>query len=190
MKRARILSAIVMMLISLASEVVNASQELTVNSDILTNLKFDSPENLADKKYLGLKDGPKFKLSQIETKYLLIEIFSMYCPICQRDAKSVNQLYDLVQTVPGLRENVRIVGIGTGNTPYEVNVFKKKFNVSFPLVADDNFVVQKALSHDIRTPTFLLGKLSGDGKLIIVFTKVGEIKDAGEFLKALMTTLN
>lgn len=190
MKRISLISAIAIVLISFVPELVMASEELKVKSDILGSLKFGAPEKLADKKYMGLSDGPNFNLKQVKTKFLIIEIFSMYCPICQRDAGAVNQLYDMIQKTPDLRDNVRIVGIGAGNTPYEVDVFRNKFNVLFPLIADDNFSIQKALSHDIRTPTFLISRLSNDGSLEMVLTKVGEIKDAGEFLKTLMTTFN
>ncbi|MDA8407223.1 MAG: TlpA disulfide reductase family protein [Deltaproteobacteria bacterium] len=189
MKKAHVLMVFFIGLMSLAPELV-ICQNLAVNSNVLTNLNFDAPENLADKKYLGLNDGPNFKLSQIRAKFIIIEIFSMYCPICQGDAAVVNELHDLALKVPKLRDSIKIVGIGAGNTPYEVSVFKKKFNVSFPLIADDNFLVQKALSENIRTPTFLVGKLMMDGKFKIVFTKVGAIKNAGEFLKEVVTASN
>ena len=189
MNKAHVLMVFFVGLMSLAPELVT-SQELAVNSNVLTNLKFEAPENLADKKYLGLHDGPTFKLPQISAKFIIIEIFSMYCPICQRDAPVVNELHDLTLKVPSLQDNIKIVGIGVGNTPYEVSVFKKKFNVSFPLIADDNFLIQKALTENIRTPTFLVGKLVADGKFKIVFTKVGAIKNAGEFLKEFATASN
>lgn len=190
MKRIITISVIAIVFFSFVPELVVASQEATVKSDILANLKFGAPEKIADKKYMGLPDGANFKLTQVKTRFLIIQIFSMYCPICQRDAGAVNQLYDMIQKTPDLRDNVRIVGIGAGNTPYEVDVFKNKFNVLFPLIADDHFSIQKALSHDIKTPTFLIARLSNDGNLKMVLTKVGEIKDAGEFLKTLMTTFN
>lgn len=190
MKKARALMFFLIWLVSLTPELVTGSQELAVNSNVLTNLKFDAPESLVDKKYLGLKDGPNFKLSQIRTNFVIIEIFSMYCPICQRDAVVVNELHDLTLKVPSLLKNIKFVGIGVGNTPYEVSVFKKKFNVPFPLIADDNFLIQKALTGNIRTPTFLVGKVMADGKVKILFTKIGAIKDAGEFLKEIMTASN
>ncbi len=189
MKKAHVLMVFFIGLMLLVPELV-ICQNLAVNSNALTSLKFDAPENLADKKYLGLNDGPTFKLSQIRAKFIIIEIFSMYCPICQGDAAVVNELHDLALKVPKLRDNIKMLGIGAGNTPYEVSVFKKKFNVSFPLIADDNFLVQKALSENIRTPTFLVGKLMMDGKFKIVFTKVGAIKNAGEFLKEVLTASN
>ncbi|MGC8660488.1 MAG: peroxiredoxin family protein [Desulfomonilaceae bacterium] len=186
MKSAQVVGIIFVVLMALLPKVVRGSEQLKVNADILAGLKFDAPESLVDKKYLGLHDGPDFRLVDIRASYIIIEIFSMYCPICQRDAPVINQLHDLILKIPTLENNVKIVGIGAGNTPYEVSVFRKKFNISFPLIPDDNLAIQKALSQNIRTPTFIVGKLSRNGKIKAVFTRVGAIKDAGEFLKELL----
>jgi peroxiredoxin len=188
----RIVSAvsIFLMLTVAGLGLCDTSKQISVNADILADLNFNSPENLADKKYLGLSDGKNFKLPQVKARLLIIQIFSMYCPICQRDAHAVNELHDLIQKVPGLRDEVKMLGVGTGNTPYEVNVFREKFKVAFPLIPDDNFAIQKALSDEIRTPTFVVVKPTAAGKLEIVLTKVGEIKEPGEFLKKIMEKLN
>lgn len=188
----RIVSAvsIFLMLTVAGLGLCDTSKQISVNADILADLNFNSPENLADKKYLGLSDGKNFKLPQVKTRLLILQIFSMYCPICQRDAHAVNELHDLIQKVPGLRDEVKMLGVGTGNTPYEVNVFREKFKVAFPLIPDDNFAIQKALSDEIRTPTFVVVKPTAAGKLEIVLTKVGEIKEPGEFLKKIMEKLN
>ena len=189
MQKRNLYFALAVILMLFTPVLVESSQELTVNADKLKNLKFDAPENLIDKKYLGLPDGKNFHLGQVRSNYLIIELFSMYCPVCQRGAGTVNQVYDLIQNTQAIRDNFKVVGIGVGNTPYEVSVFKKKFQVVFPLIADDNFIVQKALSSDIRTPTFVVAKLSGKNQLEIVLTRVGEIKDAGEFIRTLENTL-
>ena len=192
MMNMRIVSAvsIFLMLAVAGLGLCETSKQISVNADILADLNFNSPENLADKKYLGLSDGKNFKLPQVKARLLIIQIFSMYCPVCQRDAHAVNELFDLLQKVPGLRDEVKMLGVGTGNTPYEVNVFREKFKVAFPLIPDDNFAIQKALSDEIRTPTFLVVKRNAAGKLEIVLTKVGEIKETGEFLKQIMGKLN
>ncbi len=192
MMNMRIVSAvsIFLMLAVAGLGLCETSKQISVNADILADLNFNSPENLADKKYLGLSDGKNFKLPQVKARLLIIQIFSMYCPICQRDAHAVNELHDLIQKVPGLRDEVKMLGVGTGNTPYEVNVFREKFKVAFPLIPDDNFAIQKALSDEIRTPTFVVVKPTAAGKLEIVLTKVGEIKESGEFLKKIMEKLN
>ena len=188
----RIVSAvsILLMLAVAGLGLCGTSKQISVNADILADLNLNSPENLADNKYLGLSDGKNFKLPQVKARLLIIQIFSMYCPICQRDAHAVNELHDLIQKVPGLRDEVKMLGVGTGNTPYEVNVFREKFKVAFPLIPDDNFAIQKALSDEIRTPTFVVVKPTAAGKLEIVLTKVGEIKESGEFLKKIMEKLN
>ncbi len=186
----RIVGAIIIVLMLAGFGLCDVAKTLSVNADILADLKFNSPENLAEKKYLGLSDGKNFRLPQVKARLLIVQIFSMYCPVCQRDAHAVNELHSLLQKVPGLRDEVKMLGIGVGNTPYEVNVFREKFKVSFPLIPDDNFAIQKALSDEIRTPTFLVAKLTAGGKLEVVLTKVGEIKESGEFLKKIAAKLN
>ncbi|MFH0960825.1 MAG: redoxin family protein [Pseudomonadota bacterium] len=188
----RIVSAVsIFLMLALAGlGLCDTPKQISVNTDILASLKFNVPETLADKKYLGLSDGKNFQLPQVKARLLIIQIFSMYCPVCQRDAHAVNELHDLLQKVPGLRDEVKMIGVGTGNTPYEVNVFREKFKVAFPLIPDDNFAIQKALSDEIRTPTFLVVKPTAEGKLEIVLTKVGEINESGEFLKRIMAKLN
>lgn len=164
---------------------VCGAQEFKIDAGSLSDMRFSAPEGVAAKKYLGLSDITDFKLTQIKSDFIFLEIFSMYCPVCQKDAPIVNQLYDLVQSDPGLKDRVRFLGIGTGNTPYEVEVFQKKFNIKFPLLADDEFRVQKISSHDIRTPTFVMARIKDKNQLEIIKTRVGEIKDAHDFFKSM-----
>ena len=187
MKSSLVFVMLVGLLVVTFPKFAECSEAFKVNADILSALKFEGPGSLADRKYLKLQDGQNFILPEVGARYIVIEIFSMYCPICQRDAQVVNQLHDLTLKIPGLGDKVKFIGIGVGNTPYEVSVFKKKFDVSFPLIADDNLIVQKAVSQSIRTPTFIVGRINGDRKLEILFTRVGAIKDAGEFLKELLS---
>lgn len=161
------------------------AQEFKLDAKALGNMQLATPENLPAKKYLGLKDSPVFTLGQIKAEAIFLEIFSMYCPVCQKDAPIVNQLYQLVDTDSSLKDKIKFIGIGTGNTPYEVEVFRKKFNINFPLLPDDDFRVQKISSQDIRTPTFILVRIKGANQLEILKTKIGEIRDAQEFFNSM-----
>ena len=180
--KASIIVAVIMQV--LLAVAVCSAQEFKIDENFLAKMRFPSPENLAAKKYLGLSDAPEFSLGQIKAEYVLLEIFSMYCPICQKDAPHVNQLFELVQGDQNLKNRVKFLGIGTGNTPYEVEVFQKKFKIQFPMISDDNFGLQKISSHDIRTPTFVVLRIKDKNQLEIVKTKVGEIKDSQEFFKS------
>ena len=52
----------------------------------LPDFKLPIPEHSADKEYLGLTTSGAFAIAQIKAQVVIIEIFSMYCPYCQREA--------------------------------------------------------------------------------------------------------
>jgi thiol-disulfide isomerase/thioredoxin len=156
-----------------------------VNEAAVNRLEFSAPESRKDCAYLGLANHDAFHLSQIKTQILLVEIFNMYCPVCQREAPRVNELYDLIKRNRDLKEKVRFIGIGVGNTPFEVGVFKKKFGVPFPLIPDEDFSLTKISKQRIRTPTFLVLRLHAGRDAKVVRVHVGGIQDLAGFTKAL-----
>jgi thiol-disulfide isomerase/thioredoxin len=160
-----------------------------INLENLAALRFSVPQDEQERLYLGVKEKESFSVGSVGSEYLIIEFFSMYCPVCQAAAPAVNKLYEAIQTNPELLEKVRVMGIGVGNTPFEVNVFRKKFSVKFPLIADDSFSAQKAMVHQIRTPTFIMLQLGANNSMKVVLTHVGEIKDWEAFLKSLPLNL-
>jgi len=81
---------------------------------------------------LGLSGSGSFKIPQIKAKVVIIEIFSMYCPYCQKDAPGVNELYLLIENNADIKNKIKLIGIGAGNSSYEVEVFKKTYTVPSP----------------------------------------------------------
>jgi peroxiredoxin len=154
-----------------------------VDTAILNKIRFQAPKSADDKNYLHVKNKATFVLSEAASNYLLVEIFSMYCPICQAQAPNVNDLFAAIEKDPSLKRKLRVVGVGIGNTPFEVEVFRKKYDVKFPLLPDDSFAVQKAFAERVRTPTFLVLKRLGADKLEVKGVHLGPIKDAMQFLK-------
>jgi peroxiredoxin len=143
------------------------------------------PDNPDHRTYLGLPEGDSFRVPQIEADVVLVEIFSMYCPACQREAPRVNELYRLIEEDDKLRGKVKVIGIGAGNTPFEVNVFRKKYKVPFPLFADGDFSIHKSLG-EVRTPYFIGVKIKKDGTHEIFDTKLGGFEKADDFLASLL----
>ncbi len=162
-----------------------ASGTFRVNREILGRFQFPSPESDAGKKYLGLAGKEKFTLSQIRARTVILEIFSMYCPICQAEAPTVNEIHRLIEKDVRLKGNVKIVGVGTGNTPFEVDVFRKKYDIPFPLFADEKFLMQKASQDKIRTPTFLTLKIEPGKELVVQSVHVGRLENPRKFLDSL-----
>ena len=142
--------------------------------------------NPADLQYLGLTAGGKFfKINQVKAKVVILQIYSMYCPYCQAEAPNVNRLYAAIENSPTLKEKIKIIGIGAGNTLFEVGTYKKKYNVVLPLVPDDDFKIHKIVG-EVRTPYFIAIKLSDGGKTEVVYSRLGALGNVDEFLKQLV----
>ena len=143
------------------------------------------PKNPEERNYLGLSGSGSFKIPQIKAKVVIIEIFSMYCPYCQKDAPGVNELYRLIENNPDIKNKIKLIGIGAGNSSYEVEVFKKTYNVPFPLFPDKDFTIHKACG-EVRTPYFMVVKINEDGTHQIVHNQLGNYPGAEPFLELVL----
>src|SRR5437016_12035667 len=77
--------------------------------------RLPAPEDAAERTYLGLPAGvTNFALPEIECELLVVDFFDMYCHICQREAKHINDLYDEAQRRQ-LSARIKFVGVGVGN---------------------------------------------------------------------------
>lgn len=152
---------------------------------VLPEMHFPVPESPAARHYLGVTGSGEFKITQIGADVVIVEVFSMYCPFCQREAPAVNDLYDIIKSRPKLKDKIRMVGVGVGNTSYEVNFFKDHYNIAFPLFPDPNFTVHKALG-EVRTPYFLVFKTNKEGSHKIIYSKAGSFGDPQKFLDSIL----
>jgi thiol-disulfide isomerase/thioredoxin len=146
------------------------------------------PKTPIEKSYLGLSGDGFFKIPQIKAKGVIVEIYSMYCPHCQKDAPGINELYDLIEKNPDLKNKIKLIGIGAGNTPYEVGVYKKTYAVPFPLFPDKDFAIHKALG-EVRTPYFIVVKIKDDATHEIAHAQLGGYPGAEPFLELVLKSL-
>lgn len=138
-----------------------------------------SQEHLA---HLGLKGPAPRHLSEIDAKTVILVAFSMYCPHCQREAPALNELNALIAT-RGLGEDVKLIGVGIGNSDFEVQVFRNKYATTFPLFSDPDFTVNKEIG-EVGTPFFYVLAMSPDKKEIrVVKTLLGRMESAETFLE-------
>ena len=72
------------------------------NGGTLPLINLDVPKDPDHRSYLGLSGEGLFNISQIKAKVVIIQIFSMYCPYCQREAPNINKLYRLIESDPQL----------------------------------------------------------------------------------------
>jgi Redoxin. len=147
--------------------------------------EFSIPQNEWEKNYLGVSGSGNCKITQINTSVLIIEVFSMYCPHCQRSAPFVNDLFQTIQGRRDLKEQIKMIGIGVGNSPYEVDLFKNKYGIPFPLFPDQDGSISTMLGVS-GTPTFIGAKINRDGTTERFYFTSGELTDAAIFLSELL----
>jgi len=149
----------------------------------LPGMTLPAPAGPDHRAYLGLAGEGPFDAAAVRAEVLLIEVFSMYCSYCQKEAPEVNRLYERAGSSPDLRDRLRIIGIGVGNTALEVEVFRKKYAVPFPLFPDPDFTLHRALG-EVRTPFFIVARRAAEGNgWVAVLTREGSMDGADPFLK-------
>jgi thiol-disulfide isomerase/thioredoxin len=143
------------------------------------------PDNEGEKIYLGLSGKGHFGIGQIKTQVLLIEIFSFYCPHCQRIAAQVNELYQKLQEDADMKTKLKLIGIGVRNSDYEVDLFRKRYKVLFPLFPDQSGDISEKL--DVKgTPTFIAVKLNDNGLHNQFYFEEGGFSESQQFLEEII----
>ncbi len=129
-------------------------------------------------RYLGLKNPEPFSLSQIASRLIFVELFSVLCRDCQREAPNINKLYNYIQKDPELEKGVKLIGIGMRCDYKQLQVYKTSFNVKFPLFPDsDNAIFDKL--GDPKVPFFMV--INNSRKVLM--THSGPIKDLDELFR-------
>jgi peroxiredoxin len=100
----------------------------------------------------------------------------------------VNEFYQAIEQREDLKGEMKIVGIGIGNTPADVQYFKEKYKVPFPLFPDEDKSIHTALGKP-RAPYFIGVKIDKDGSSQVFHSRLGAFGKPDKFL-ALMLKLS
>jgi thiol-disulfide isomerase/thioredoxin len=152
--------------------------------DLLPEIVLTVPQNSDQQKYLGLSGETTFTIPRIKARVVIVEIFSMYCPYCQAEAPALNKLYEKIENDGSLKDRFKLIGIGAGNTTFEVEHFRNSYNIPFPLFPDDDFSIHKKIG-DVRTPYFFAVGINKDGTHRILYSHAGRLKNHNHFIDTL-----
>lgn len=156
-------------------------------AELLPDFELPIPEETDHVNYLGIHGvaGDTFVIADIDADIVLIELFSMYCPFCQEEAPAVNELYEKIKTLETSGPNVKMLGIGASNSPFEVDHFRKTYSVEFPLFPDKDMAIYNALS-GAGTPGFIGIRFDDEQKGVIVLRQSGGFYSSDDFLAELI----
>ena len=140
--------------------------------------------NQAD--YLGVDPMPgRFALLGLKARVVILEIYSMYCPFCQEEAPETRRLYSLIAK-RGLAEDIKLMGLAAGNSQMEVDIFRNKYGIEFPLFPDPEFKIHNACGQ-VGTPFFyILEKDPNVGGFVIRLTHLGRMDSPEALLESVL----
>jgi thiol-disulfide isomerase/thioredoxin len=156
------------------------ADDTPAEGEMFPKLELPLPQEMYEREYLKVAKGP-FLLSQVDSEVLIIQIFSMYCPHCQKEAPNVNALYEAITARPEIKSRIKMLGIGAGNSSFEVNAFRDCFKIEFSLIPDEDMTVYTRLGK-VGTPYFFVLWKKPDGWQV-VYSKAGSIGDPKAFLE-------
>ncbi|MDO8716878.1 MAG: TlpA disulfide reductase family protein [Dehalococcoidales bacterium] len=143
-----------------ATPAINAPTPATSN---LTQLATPNPQNEMIGKpapdfRLNDMDGESVLLSDLRGKAVLLNFWATWCPFCQAERPTIQQIYQEWQNKGLVVLTIDIINSRSTETPANLADFMQKNNYSFPVLLDETQIVTK--SYFIRqTPTnFLIDK--------------------------------
>jgi thiol-disulfide isomerase/thioredoxin len=151
------------------------------------DLTFTQILSKGEHNYLGIPQKKTFSFKEIRGNLILIEFISIYCVSCQRQAPIFNELYSSIENDPGLKGKVKMIGVAAGNNLNEVEIYKKTYQVPYPIISDSKFDAHLAVGSP-RTPFSIWVRKDAQGKGIVVSTHLGlmDLKSAIEETKAVL----
>ncbi len=158
-----------------------------VKGMILPPISLPIPRATEEKVYLGLSGDGHFRISQIGAKAVIITLLSLHCSTCGMTAAEVKDLFYRIESYPDLKGKMKLIGIGAGNTRHEVEIFKRTYQIPFPVPVfpDEDFRIHKALG-DVRIPFYIAVKIGALNKHEIVHTHLGGITEGESFFNLML----
>ena len=132
--------------------------------------------------YLGLEGVETPTLYSLQAETVIFVVYSMYCPHCQAEAPVLVDLFEQIRE-RGLEESIKIIGLAAGNSQTEVDVFRDKYGIPFPLIPDPDYSAHTAAG-SVGTPFFYVLE-RWNGVYAVRFQHLGRLDSLPEFLDQL-----
>lgn len=138
-------------------------EKLEAFDDHAPNTKVDKLIDKQDYATLGLENPPEeFKLNDIHGDVLVLELFNRFCYSCWQQAGHMEALWRRLGE-EDLRDRVKLLALGQGNSSRGVKSFKNEHKISYPMGADPKFSAIDAFGDPGGTPLSIYLVKNGEG---------------------------
>jgi len=155
--------------------------------EVLPDIELPVPQDGRLQEYLGVSGSGLFSVDQIKADIVIMKLFSVYCPLCHKDAPKMNQLYAKIESSAELKGRLKLIAIGAGNSVQQVAQFKEEYGLKFPVFADGNGSIHRQLG-SVKFPYYMGVKLDSDHHARIFYARLGQIEDTETFLQMILRT--
>ncbi|PNU19322.1 hypothetical protein C2E25_13005 [Geothermobacter hydrogeniphilus] len=140
-------------------------------------LPLKAPATDAQRSYLGIGEQDHFRLSDIPSDVVLVEVLNVLCPHCQKQTAPYNRLFEMIEKDPQTRGRVKMLGIAVANSPAQIEDFVTVYDVAYPIIADSDFSLHMAIRGG-PTPLSIYVRQAGPGQPgMVAGSHLGEDRD-------------
>jgi peroxiredoxin len=111
-----------------------------------------------------ITEHEKITLLDFSGKLIILNFWSTDCQPCRKEMPSLNTLGQKYK-----KQGLKIIAISVNDSWSSVNEFKKKYDLNFPLLIDNDRSIRQQYEVDVIPLTYLIGR---NGRLIARF--IGE----------------
>lgn len=164
--------ALALMLLCASVPRVGYAEPVAAGGTIPPGMALQAPAAPEERAYLGLGDGPTFKLSDIKAGFVILEVIGVYCPQCHIQAPFFDKFFARLSADPELGSKIKMVAVAAGATKEELAYLRETGKYKYPVASDPDYVAHKQLGEP-KTPYTML--VNANGK--VLYAQVGIIED-------------
>ncbi|MFZ5426711.1 MAG: redoxin family protein [Thermodesulfobacteriota bacterium] len=170
----RVLTAVLAVLLGLSGPAWAGPPE--AGGQVPADLSLTAPVGPSGGEYLGIGQAKTFKLSDVKSPYILLEVVGVYCPQCHVQAPLFDKFFQRLSQDKELSAKVKMLGMAAGATKEEMDYLRESGVYKYPVASDPDFAAHKRIGEPKTPYTMLL-----DAKGKVLFAHLGIIEDVNAF---------
>ncbi|AKS38741.1 thiol-disulfide oxidoreductase [Anoxybacillus gonensis] len=120
-------------------------------------------------------NGNKIQLSDYRGKGVFLNFWGTWCKPCEKEMPYINSQYNVYKN-----EGVEVIAVNVGEAKVTVQTFVDRFQLTFPVVIDQQDQVMNAYDINPLPTTFLIDK---DGKIVDIITGTMTEEDVKKYME-------